>query len=272
MKIDFFCPRWGCEHLTWDVFFGNVQAAGYNGVEIGFPHDMPSNEKKEIREGLLKHELKCIVQHWQTVDVDFNLHQSKFLQELYSLSSLNPLFINSQTGKDHFTEEQNIKLIRIAGKVSEETGVEILHETHRGKWSYAAHVTAQYLKKYPDIRITLDASHWCNVAESFLEDQPETILLALQHTNHIHARVGYPEGPQVPDPRDKLWANALQYHLQWWDEIIRIKRYSNTEYFTITPEFGPSPYTVLLPDTHAEIASQWDINLFMMNLLRKRYL
>jgi hypothetical protein len=84
----------------------------------------------------------------------------------------------------------------------------------------------------------------------------EAVALAIQHTDHIHARVGYTEGPQVPDPRDPLWTEALQHHLKIWDEVIRIKKENDTPYFTITPEFGAPPYTVLLAGTLQAIASQ----------------
>jgi len=40
---------------------------------------------------------------------------------------------------------------------------------------------------------------------------------------------------------------------------------------TITPEFGPPPYFPILPWTKAPVGSQWDINLHMMQLLRRRY-
>jgi len=40
---------------------------------------------------------------------------------------------------------------------------------------------------------------------------------------------------------------------------------------TITPEFGPFPYMVSLPGTNEPIANQWEVNLFMMNLLKERY-
>lgn len=39
MKILFFCPRWGCEDLSWDSFCHKVKAAGYDGVEAGVPFE-----------------------------------------------------------------------------------------------------------------------------------------------------------------------------------------------------------------------------------------
>jgi len=58
--------------------------------------------------------------------------------------------------------------------------------------------------------------------------------------------------------------------LVWWDQIVERKRMAN-EVMTITTEFGPYPYMVYDPVTHKPIASQWNINLFMLSLLKKRY-
>ena len=168
------------------------------------------------------------------------------------------------------TFEQNKKLISLAEDVAKETGVAIIHETHRGKFSFAAHITKQYLQNIPGLRITLDISHWCNTAESLLHDQQEAVDLAISRTDHIHARVGFAQGPQIPDPRDPEWNDALQFHLQCWDKVIELKK-SNGQPVTITPEFGPFPYMMNLPFTKQPVSDQWDINEHMMDLLRERY-
>ena len=41
--------------------------------------------------------------------------------------------------------------------------------------------------------------------------------------------------------------------------------------FTITPEFGPWPYMPALPFTRQPITSQWEVNVYMRDLLKKRY-
>lgn len=271
MKIQFFCPRWGAENLPWKTFFEKVKTAGYNGVEMGFPPTLSPAEKDDILEGIDRFGLLFIGQHWQTISPDFKEHIELFEEQMNSLLSAKPLFINSQTGKDHFTMEQNLLLIKKASDISERSGTMIIHETHRGKWSFAAHITQAYLKKNNQIRLTLDASHWCNVAESYLEDQQDAIMLAIAHTDHIHARVGHTEGPQVPDPRDAIWADSLNHHLGWWDKVVQIKTDEKAPLLTITPEFGAPPYTTLLPYSHAPIANQWEINRYMMNLLKDRY-
>jgi hypothetical protein len=70
-------------------------------------------------------------------------------------------------------------LIQTAADVQKQTGVRILHETHRGRFSYSAPAIQYYLLKIPDMRLTADYSHWVNVAESYLDDQSENVHRAM---------------------------------------------------------------------------------------------
>jgi len=266
MQIDFFCPIWGSENLDIKSFFIKVKDAGYDGVEMGLP--MESERREEVLDLIKQSGLKLIAQHWETSSTDYEVHKNEYRQRLVNLASGRPLFINSQTGKDFFTYGQNAGLIQIADEVSNESGIKIIHETHRGKFSFAVHVTSQFLQNIPELRLGLDLSHWCNVAESYLDDQPEALNLALSRTDHIHARVGFPEGPQVPDPRVPEWKEALDMHVGWWSRVIDQRRESGWTQFTVTPEFGPYPYMTILPFTKQPITSQWEVNLFMMDYLK----
>ena len=135
---------------------------------------------------------------------------------------------------------------------------------------YAAHVTRKFIEKNPELKLTLDISHWCNVHESFLADQQETVDLALSRTEHIHSRIGHPEGPQVSDPRAPEWGDAVKAHFAWWDKVIERKK-KNGERMTVLTEFGPPDYMWTLPYTRQPLSDQWAINVYMMQVFRKRY-
>jgi sugar phosphate isomerase/epimerase len=266
MKIKYFCPSWGAENPDQEPFFAKVKDAGYDGVEMSLPMEP---ERKEKILGLIKQfDLQLVAQHWETLTADYEAHKKEYRQRLENLATASPLFINTQTGKDFFSYEQNAGLIKIANEVSSEYGIKIIHETHRGKFSFAAHVTAQFLAKMPGLRLGLDISHWCNVAESFLDDQTENVSLALSRADHIHARVGFPEGPQIPDPRAPEWKEALDKHVHWWQQVIGQRQKEGYSEFTITPEFGPYPYMTILPFSKQPITNQWEVNLFMMEYLK----
>jgi sugar phosphate isomerase/epimerase len=264
MKIQFFCPRWGSEHIPWPAFLDKVRAVGYDGVEWAIPGRTSSREIDEVKQLASKHGLLIIAQHYDTNEPDFNRHFAIYAAWLEKVKAFPWLKINSQTGKDYFTTAQNVALIKLAG--------DVMHETHRGKFSFAAHITMNYLEAMQELRLTLDASHWVNVAESFLEDQQAALEMAITRTDHIHARVGYPEGPQVAEPRASEWQLAVSYHLNWWDQVVNLKRTEPGDaVLTITPEFGPHPYMVQIPFSREPVSDQWAVNVYVMELLRKRY-
>jgi sugar phosphate isomerase/epimerase len=267
MNVKFYAPQWG-NILPFDTFCENVKAAGYDGVELALPFD--EKGKGDILETVEKHGLEIIGQYWQSLEKDLELHAENYEKYLRNLISANPVLINCQTGKDYYTFDQNKRLFDLAAKLSEESGIEIIHETHRNKSLYAAHVTQDYLTKLPDLRICLDISHWCNVHESLLEDQQDAVDLAISRAHHIHSRVGFQEGPQINDPRAPEWTEILETHLNWWDQVAESHRKADRT-MTITTEFGPALYMPVMPYTQTPLANQWDVNVFMLDLLTRRY-
>ena len=268
MKVKFFCPLWGSDQLDFRLFLDKVRDSGYDGVEMSLPEE--DAKKSEIISLLEENGLDLIAQHWETLTPVYEKHREEFSRRLINLATARPLFINSQTGKDYFSFAQNAGLISIADNIEKEYGIRIIHETHRGKFSFAPHIAADYLRKIPDLKLGLDISHWFNVAESWLEDQDETVEIAATRTCHIHARVGFPEGPQVSDPRIPEWKHALERHTEWWLRVIEKRFRDGWEEFTITSEFGPYPYMTKLPSDGEPIADQWDINVFMKDYLTGR--
>lgn len=269
MEIEFYIPRWGNRHLSWADFAEKAKLAGYAGVEANLPAD--EAEQLEMFTQLNDKGLRWIGQHFETATADFAAHVQQYGIRLYALAAAKPVLINSQTGKDFFTFEQNSELIALAARISKETGVRILHETHRGKFSFCTSATAPYLHQYPDLRLTADFSHWCCVAESYLQDQQEILQLAIDRTDHFHSRVGFPGGPQVSHPAAPEWKEALDFHCEWWDAIVQRHSVLKTKTLTITCEFGPYPYMPQLPFNQEPVSDLWEVNLFMKRFLEERY-
>ena len=268
--IQFFCPRWGSEALSWKDFISKAKEAGYDGIEFGVSNTTTQQELDEIWTIADSYNMLLIPQQYDTYDSNFATHKKAFTTWFEKIKPFQPLFINTQTGKDFFSLDENAALFEVAAAYTAKTGIPVYHETHRNKCLFAAHIAKIYFEKFPHLQITLDMSHWVCVAESLLEDQEEAMQLACNHTAHIHTRVGYTEGPQVTNPFLPQWDKELAAHLRWWDKIIERKRKENVV-ITITPEFGSYPYMVHLPDTNEPVADQWNINVNMMNMLKKRY-
>ncbi|TFF30441.1 sugar phosphate isomerase/epimerase family protein [Mucilaginibacter psychrotolerans] len=268
MQIKFFCPRWG-SHQSWESFCKLGKEAGFDGVESPLSGD--KEEETEMMAALEKYGLLYIGQYYQSFEQDFGLHKQSYQTHLRHLAALNPVLIDAQTGKDYFTEDQNRELFAVAQKVSDDTGVIIAHETHRNKALFAAHIAKDLLANNPEAVITADFSHWCNVSESLLEQQQEAMEIAISRTVHIHARVGNSQSAQVSDPRADEWKAEVAAHLNWWDDIVKYRLNKGADLLTITPEFGPDPYMPALPYSKMPVANQWDINVYMMKMLKHRY-
>lgn len=265
MDIKYIYPRWGSADLEWSVFLEKVKTNGFQGVEIDLPLDEKS--KSEIKSILNDFELDFVAQHWQTKEVNFLKHKESLKKHLYNLAEAEPLLINSHTGMDFFTFNQNVELLQMAQSIEDETGIIIAHETHRSRFSFAAHICHSFLKELPFLKLTSDFSHWCCVAETLLENQEEAVQKAIEHTYHIHARVGSSQSPQVIDPSDPIYKNELQQHKKWWQSMIENANQNNRNFLTITTEYGPFPYTLYQPQTTTPLANQWNMNLFIKKLL-----
>lgn len=269
MKVKFFRALWGMEEPSLRDNLKKIKNGGFDGVELG-PLWLTKAEKEMLPKFLEEFSLELIAQQY-TWENKIEDHLKSFEDQFMINASLKPLFINSQTGKDHFSFEQNKAFIIKAEELSEKTGTKFVHETHRGRFNFCTTTTKIYLDAFPNLRLCADFSHWINVAESYLEDQAEIMEQAILCSDHIHSRVGFHQGPQVNDPRAPEWKEAVEIHLKWWDSIVNNHKKAGAEYLTITPEFGPWPYMPVLPFTQQPLTSLWDINLFMKDMLKERY-
>ena len=165
-----------------------------------------------------------------------------------------PAFFNAHSGYDNWSPVEAEDFYGQALALEKETGIPISHETHRLRYFGTPWQTRQILKLFPDLRVTCDFSHWVCVCERLLPDMEETIALAARQCHHLHARVGFEEGPQVPDPAAPEYAAHLKAHEGWWNIIWQSQSARGLTESTLTPEFGPPPYMHTLPHTHVPVA------------------
>ena len=254
-----------------DEYCKAVKKEGYDGIEIWWP--LEKKEQDELFAALKKHQLEVGLLCAGN-DSDPVRHLDQF-KKMITPSATNtwqrPVYINCHSGRDHFSFSQNQAFIDYTQQLSEKTGILICHETHRSRMLFAAHIAKPFIEKNPALKITLDISHWCNVHETLLDDQEEAVALALERTEHVHARIGHSQGAQVNDPRAPEWDEAVKAHFAWWDKIVQRKKEKGGR-LTMLTEFGPPDYMPTLPYTRQAVADQWAINVHMMKLLRKRYL
>jgi sugar phosphate isomerase/epimerase len=268
-KLKLLATNWGFDG-TLDAYCAKVKKEGYDGIETWWP--LERKDQDELFAVLKNYELEvgflCAGS-----DSNYQKHFEQFVQMVDGAakeSVQRPLYINCHSGRDYFSFEQGKTFIDHTTDLAKSTGIKICHETHRSRLLYAAPVARHYIETIPELRVTFDVSHWCNVHESLLEDQQETVNLTLQRVDHVHARIGHAEGPQVNDPRAPEWDQAVKAHFAWWDKIVELKKQKG-DVLTVLTEFGPPDYMPTLPYTRQPLADQWAVNVYMMQLIRKRY-
>ncbi len=132
--------------------------------------------------------------------------------------------------------------------------------------------TAKVLERLPELKIGADYSHWCVACERMPDVEDDDVKLAMKRSIHIHGRVGYSEGPQVPDPRVPEYEKFVETFINYWFTICQHRLESGAPYMTFTPEFGPPPYLHTLPFTRQPVADLWEVNLWMYKKFEQRYM
>ncbi len=267
--VKIMATNWGIEG-SMVAFCQRAKQAGYDGIELWWTDDRKKQD--ELFDALKKYDLEIgFLCGGSQADPAAHLDAfKKMIDHATGQSRKRPLYINNHSGKDYFSFDDNAKFIEYTLALAKQTGIKMCHETHRGRMLYAAPVAKNFINQYPDLKLTLDISHWCCVHESLLADQQETVDQALNRVEHIHARIGHPQGPQVNDPKAPEWEGAVKAHFAWWDQVIERKRKEGSS-ITFLTEFGPPDYMPTMPFTRKPLADLWQVNVGMMQLLKKRY-
>lgn len=266
-KVLFFQTDWG-NQLPLESFLERTRASGYDGIEVWFPTD--TEKRKTLLTALERHGLKVIFLHGTNKSLPFKESLENYKQGLESALKHKPVLVNCHTGSDFFTFEENRAFIDAANTISSKYGIPVYHETHRGRFNYSLPVTNTYLSKIPDLKLTLDISHWMVVHESLLEGMQQQLAPVIARSHHIHARIGHAEGPQVNDPKAPEWKRALDRHVGIWEAVIKKGWQEHNGIFTVTTEFGPPDYMPTVPYTKMPLSDQWEANVFMMEAIKDR--
>jgi sugar phosphate isomerase/epimerase len=265
-EVFFFQTNWGFNEQI-ETFVKKAKSSGYDGVEIWAPKD--SIKQIEISNILNNYNMKVIFLCGSNPSLTFKKSLDEYEKYLKNTLELRPIAVNSHTGSDFYNFNQNMAFLELAEKLSNEYKIPVYHETHRGRFSYSIPETIRYLEKKETLNLTLDISHWIVVHESLLDNREEFLKKIIQRSNHIHARVGFEEGPQINDPSAPEWEKVIERHLDIWEAVIQ-KTWNENKSATITTEFGPPGYMPTLPFTQKPVSDQWKANVFIMNKLKKR--
>jgi sugar phosphate isomerase/epimerase len=260
MKLKLVRHLWGVDHTHGlEHYLPRWQAAGYEAIESSFQF---SPDAAAIHRFLKATGWRIIPQIFSrelTPGGSVREHLDSLRRQIEEYLPLAPLFFNAHSGSDTWSPTEAEDFYGGALELEKKCGLTIAHETHRMRYFSNPWATREIIKKFPALKLTCDFSHWVCVAERLLPDCDDIIRLAAEHCHHVHARVGFEEGPQVSDPRAPEWSRHVAAHETWWDLIWASQRQRGMAVSTLTPEFGPPLYLHTLPYTQTPVADLADV-------------
>jgi hypothetical protein len=261
MKLLVFRSLWGMTGRIEDQI-AQIAAEGYDGVEASHQPDVITPEA--LRSLLERYRLKLIM--GASISATNQLESA-----LSALIEYQPLRIGLHSGRDSMSHSDGAAFLEQALKIEQKIGLPVAHETHRGRLFFTPWDTLHYLQAFPELKVVADFSHWVNVCERLPDDQRGALQLAGQRAIHVHGRVGYEEGPQVPDPSAPEYATQLVWHEAQWQAIWDAHQQRSEGYMTFTPEYGPPGYLHTLPHTNVPVANLSQVCLWAANRARQQF-
>jgi len=266
MKLKLFKTLWGFNQ-SYQQAIDQVMAADMQGIEGPAPD--ANNDRVALKQLLEKNKLDFIAEittagsYVPDRQATLQQHIETFRSKLQLSMELNPLFVTCLGGCDAWPEEQSVEFFSKAMELAETFGVKVSFETHRGRSLFNPWITQRVVEKIPEIQLTCDFSHWCVVCERLIDSEIEIIHQIANNAHHVHARVGYDQGPQVPNPAAPEYQSALKAHQRWWEIIWLSQNARGYQFSTMTPEFGPDGYLHETPFTREPVADLWELNTWM---------
>jgi sugar phosphate isomerase/epimerase len=251
-----------------------AEQAGFTGLEGPVPH-----EPAELSAALQNHSLEFIAEisttgfATPTAGASVDEHLDAFERGLDNAAALNPRFATTMAGSDLWPFRDSVRFLTEAWQLAQTREIRVGFETHRSRSLFHPIRAMELLAELPPIELTLDLSHWCVVTERLVLDElPDVLALCAERALHFHARIGYDQGPQVPDPRAPEFAPAVSAHLRWWRAVWDSQRRRGFDATTFTPEFGPDGYLHCEPFSQRPVADLWDLNVSTAKLVRREFL
>jgi sugar phosphate isomerase/epimerase len=275
MELRLFKTLWG-HTASLPTAADEALAAGFDGLEGPIP--VAPAERRAFIDLLRDHRLLYIAEISATGFANPDpaatvQDQLDCFERLLALSlEASPLICTTMAGNDLWSFGESLDFLRRAQEIAGRYQARVGFETHRGRSLFHPVVTRDLLLELPDLELTVDFSHWCVVTERLALDLlPEILALCARRALHVHARIGYDQGAQVPDPRAPEYQHAVRAHFAWWRRVWESQRERGQTVVTMTPEFGPDGYLHLHPFTQAPVADLWTVNAWTGARLREAY-
>lgn len=273
MRLKLFKTLWG-DAGTFADAINSAQKNGFDGLEAVPPDEKTSHQwRKQLDETNLDFiaEIPTTGDYVPRRDATVQEHLQSLRDGLHSARILKARLVNCVGGCDAWSTQQSIEFFGAAMEMAQDFGLPIAFETHRSRSTFTPWATRDLLIQLPAMRLTCDFSHWCVVLERLPDSEADIMNLCFERALHIHARIGYAQGPQVSDPAAPEYQSELTAHEDWWRKIWQRQIERGQDVSTMTPEWGPDGYAPTLPHTQMPVADINKINVWMAARQRTRF-
>ncbi|KAJ3120770.1 hypothetical protein HK098_004250 [Nowakowskiella sp. JEL0407] len=274
MSMRIYRSVWGFQvpPPSWSDLLSLLKSQGFDGVEASLGDIGP--DIQSFQNALQSKSLELILgvyTSWQDYEGPFqhaNLdsHLNILKYQLTAAKSISPQWINIHAGEDSWDAPTIDDFFSKTSAILSELGISnVSFETHRGRVFYSPWNTLPWLEKFPFVNLTLDLSHWVVVCERLLDSKDDEWIWEkfIPRVRHIHGRIGTQQSSQVSDPADPfIRTERTAFERVWKLCILDAQRRNETSSFTI--EYGPSPYTPIVPFTESPVS---DVNQIILNEL-----
>ena len=246
MALRVFASAWG-NATHWGSLrrlMDGLQVKGFAGLEASLA-DLGDDTaaRRDVAAQARDRGLELIVglySHWTDYEgtwapADPAEHLDQLRRQVDACAALDPIHINVHAGCDSWPEDISTRFYEDAQSI---VPANASFETHRGRPLGHAFQCKRILDAVPGLRLTADPSHWHVVHERFLDmnTRDERVLMntVAGRVDHVHARIGNEERPQLAAPFDD--DAAADWYVAFWRKCWAAGAR------TACVEYGPAPY------------------------------
>jgi hypothetical protein len=201
-----------------------------------------------------------------------------------TIDDLKPaLDLAARFGCHHLTLQADVRPRRVVEAVrslegwaalGREAGVDVNFETHRNRITNDLLFTLDLLDALPDLRLTIDLSHYVVAREVYLPISDETEAMIRRVIGQgwaLHGRVATAHQVQVPLSFPQHRPYVTQF-IDWWALALADwrRRAAPGASVSFLCELGPQPYAISGPDGQ-DISDRWAEALMMRDAMRARW-
>ncbi|NHN29889.1 TIM barrel protein [Paenibacillus sp. S3N08] len=257
----------GQREWTMEEKFEKIAEAGFTGILGALPQP---HEAAQWRKLLDQYNLSFGI-------TSFPYKREDLIPILKHAKDFGVQYINSQVMDSFVIDEEAVTLLKELTEEAAAQGVPYFVETHRGRVTQDLLRTVEYVKAIPDLRLTIDLSHYVVAGEMVgsLEKVEPLFDSLLRRTSSIHARVSNGEQVQVdigPNGEHPM----VPSFMRWWIQGITywLQQAKTSDILPFVIELGPPSYSITTNNFHSnkqEISDRWQQALVLKSIAEKAW-